>query len=520
MRGQETFRIRTLVASRICARQRLVASIESLKSRGFASVSKILQENGNSLASIIDKHEKTVLTNKALSKQVQKADVPRIQFDKKNKQVKSEKYAKSQRPANINTKPVLWPDAKKSKTKTRPTWELPSSLRGESKDPVAVAEEEAYDFDAPPNFEEFPFQGISLTQYHLTAIDVPSEAHIVPPSLAHGIDRVLFNPGVHLIQDPRSRVYNFPPAVKDIMPVNEFDFDALPKYHISSSDPVLPQVAKDNGLNYFVSTSSLTSTLSQFHFLLSRNRPLNAKNLTRNYEGQLEYSKAASMASSIFLKYMPKSGRYAIDIDKSGDTDIILMYLGRSMELQLVKSPEEYEKYRIKNSHLLSPDEKKEREAYHYSKCGDFLLRSQQDCMDPRLPGTGTFDLKTRAVAAVRYDIKHMNQVGKTGYQLKTLYGQYESFESEYADLIRTSFLKYSMQARIGRMDGILLAYHNMARIFGFQYVPLEEMDLCIHGENHKFIAQQEFETSIAILNNFVNQLTKKHPQQVCFKYV
>jgi hypothetical protein len=29
------------------------------------------------------------------------------------------------------------------------------------------------------------------------------------------------------------------------------------------------------------------------------------------------------------------------------------------------------------------------------------------------------------------------------------------------------------MQVRIGDMDGIFLAYHNTARMFGFQYLPL-----------------------------------------------
>lgn len=32
-------------------------------------------------------------------------------------------------------------------------------------------------------------------------------------------------------------------------------------------------------------------------------------------------------------------------------------------------------------------------------------MRSQLDCYDPRLPGTGVFDLKTRAALPIRYDI-------------------------------------------------------------------------------------------------------------------
>ena len=47
---------------------------------------------------------------------------------------------------------------------------------------------------------------------------------------------------------------------------------------------------------------------------------------------------------------------------------------------------------------------------------------------------------------------------------------------------MRAAFLKYSFQARIGNMDGIFVAYHNTARIFGFQYLPLEEMDERLYG--------------------------------------
>ena len=34
-------------------------------------------------------------------------------------------------------------------------------------------------------------------------------------------------------------------------------------------------------------------------------------------------------------------------------------------------------------------------------------MRSQLDCWDPRLPGSGYFDIKTRAVVAIRRDLKN-----------------------------------------------------------------------------------------------------------------
>lgn len=32
-------------------------------------------------------------------------------------------------------------------------------------------------------------------------------------------------------------------------------------------------------------------------------------------------------------------------------------------------------------------------------------MRSQLDCQDPRLPGTGVFDIKTRAALPIRVDL-------------------------------------------------------------------------------------------------------------------
>ncbi|KAG5220919.1 mitochondrial protein Pet127-domain-containing protein [Salix suchowensis] len=58
-----------------------------------------------------------------------------------------------------------------------------------------------------------------------------------------------------------------------------------------------------------------------------------------------------------------------------------------------------------------------------------------------------------------------LNYEENSGYLIRTLQGPLESFEREYYDLIRSAFLKYSFQARIGNMDGVLVAYHNTARL-------------------------------------------------------
>lgn len=60
--------------------------------------------------------------------------------------------------------------------------------------------------------------------------------------------------------------------------------------------------------------------------------------------------------------------------------------------------------------------------------------------------------------------------------------GKHSSFEREYYDLIRGGFLKYIMQMKIGRMQGAAIAYHNTQKIFGFEYVKLQEMEKRVFG--------------------------------------
>ena len=141
-------------------------------------------------------------------------------------------------------------------------------------------------------------------------------------------------------------------------------------------------------------------------------------------------------------------------------------------------------------------------------------MRSQLDCHDPRLPGTGVFDLKTRAALPVRMDI--MNYKQHSTYLIRTLQGEVESFEREYHDLMRSAFLKYSFQARIGNMDGILVAHHNTARIFGFRYIPLSEMDTCLFGSEGR--GEAVFEKCVLLLEEVVMEATGAFPGQVRFE--
>ncbi|TFY67867.1 hypothetical protein EVJ58_g1354 [Rhodofomes roseus] len=136
-------------------------------------------------------------------------------------------------------------------------------------------------------------------------------------------------------------------------------------------------------------------------------------------------------------------------------------------------------------------------------------MRAQLDCHSPVLPGTGVFDIKTRAAVAVRLNLPKYRD--NSNYRIYSIQGPWMSFEKEYYDLIRSAFLKYSFQARIGNMDGVFVAYHNTHEIFGFQYIPLEEMDrrLFGHDQGHRI-----FTKCISLLEVLFEEITTHFPKQ------
>ncbi|KAF5338905.1 hypothetical protein D9611_008756 [Ephemerocybe angulata] len=324
-----------------------------------------------------------------------------------------------------------------------------------------------------------------------------------PPvaELAHGLDRVLFNPGVHWLQDPRSRVYNFTPWLQSIPKVSDFDFNRIPGFVPSSRDNDLFALAKRQGRRFAGSTSSLTGILSQCYFLISGEKDVDTSTLSSEFQRKSkQFTPAQRWPASVKMNY--REGIYTIDSLKS-ELDYpeknILLWLGTILEKFLTVSPAEFSKLL---QHTPLPEAtlqelRAEREAYRYAQSSEFVMRSQLDCYDSRLPGTGVFDIKTRACTPTRLDV--LNYEEHTGYTIKTQHGALESFEKEYYDLIRSAFLKYGFQARIGNMDGVIVAYHNTERMFGFQYCPLEEMDERLFGPGEG-VGEKVFEKCVGLM--------------------
>lgn len=222
------------------------------------------------------------------------------------------------------------------------------------------------------------------------------------------------------------------------------------------------------------------------------------------------------MPASIVLNYHHKTQKYSIDSDKTLEVDTdcpdstILSSLGHVLEKLFVLSHDQFSKLLKKNQHMLDPNKCKVREAYAFAKTNLLMTRSQLDCHDQKLPGNGTFDIKTRATIAIRHD--RLNHANAAGYQIRTSQGPLESFEREYLDLIRSAFLKYQFQARIGQMDGCFVAYHNTQRVFGFQYVPIVNMDAALFGTTEE--GDKVFKLCLGYMERVLEDATKVYPEQ------
>lgn len=306
------------------------------------------------------------------------------------------------------------------------------------------------------------------------------EPQPAPAQLSHSLERVLFNEGPHWLRDPRTCVNNFDQWLENIPDIHDFDYGRLTPYVTSSRDSALLSLAKREGKTFAGSTSSLTSLLSHIYFVFSGGRGVDTSVLSSAFANESrDFSYGARWPGGIILQH--KDGRYCIDSQGIDEPEKhLLLNMGTMLEKFLTYSESDFGLL-LRDTPVTEELAKLQRpEAYQYSTSDKFVMRSQLDAYDSRLPGSGVFDIKTRAVVAIRYD--PLNYKNNSGYLIKTVQGAFESFEREQYDLFRAAFLKYVFQARIGGMDGIFVAYHNTAQMFGFQYFSTEDMDERLFG--------------------------------------
>ncbi|KAL4427251.1 hypothetical protein ABPG74_011487 [Tetrahymena malaccensis] len=353
------------------------------------------------------------------------------------------------------------------------------------------------------------FNSIQIPLDDVNIINIENEQtfHRVP-KLMHNLDQVVYKPGLYKLEDIAQLQPDGGEFLKYIPQPDEIDFDRIPPYIPPSNDKLLLDFAKQSNIRYVMSTSTISNVLSQIYFLFSSFRNPSFDNISSAYDQEPKKYMISQRkpTSNMLRKLDPKNGIYALDSDSGlfETPNQILMDLGKVMERQLTLDPETFRNGLLKNSpvkeQLIDDDH------HRFMKLNkNICLRSQIDCQanDPKTGQPFVFEIKTRAVCPIRYDLN--NYLDHIDYRINTKFGLHSSFEREYYDLIRGAMLKYAFQLKIGRMDGAFIAYHNTKEIFGFEYVKTKEIEARCFG--NQFYADASFVICSKILTNLLDHI-------------
>ena len=245
---------------------------------------------------------------------------------------------------------------------------------------------------------------------------------------------------------------------------------------------------------YMMSTSTVSSILSHIYYSIANHKSPHFNNLSEAYDREaLKFMISQRKPNTIFLTQIDRKNKlYSIDGDSGfiEPSNVVLLKMGKYMEKMLTTDAQYFNDHYVLDLKTNKPklemteQAKKalfEEDYFRYMRSGKMFLRSQIDTRG--LDGDGNeivFELKTRATAVMRYDI--VNYIDYLDYEVGKYRGQHSSYEREFYDLIRGGFLKYIMQMKIGQMQGAAVAYHNTQKIFGFEYIKLQDMERRVFG--------------------------------------
>lgn len=360
------------------------------------------------------------------------------------------------------------------------------------------------------------FKKLELSDSAPVGIDTDNQPPIA--TLGHGLERTLQNPGVHIIYDRKAKTNNFTPFLRRIHQPDEIDFRAITPFITTSQDQQIHDLANMNQCRYKGSTSSLSGALVPLYLLLSNFRPTASRALPSFRDMTSVFTPATRKPNSIVLRPHSKEAHiYSIDSWKPpiASSNKILMDLGKSLERMLTMEPNDFEQRYVKSNngrsgHIPLRSYDHEPEAYTYMKLGKIIARSQLDCawQDEQRNKKFVFDIKTRAIMPIRINVQEYQKY--SNHSLHSINGISHSYEREFYDMVRSVFIKYSFQARIGRMDGMFVSFHNTKEMFGFEYIPLEEIDTYVFGSH--YMGEQTLVHCMKLLEIVCDTITERHP--------
>ena len=340
------------------------------------------------------------------------------------------------------------------------------------------------------------------------------------PKLKNKLDILSRCPGIYpteaIAQYNPKKLTPFFAKLPQYSQINE---QCIAPYFPPGSDVNLRRLASKHQAKYMMSTSTITSLLSQVYYTISNFKSPHFSGLSKAYDNEpLKFMVSQRKPNTVFLRQLKTEDKrelYAIDGDAGfGEaSNTVLLKMGKYMEKMFTTDSDFFNDYFVLDLNTNKPridmtpemmDDLREEDYFRYMMVGNMFLRSQIDCRGEDEEGNPiVFELKTRATAPLRYDID--NYIDFLDYNIIKCKGQHSSFEREFFDLVRGGFLKYIMQMKIGRMQGAAIAYHNTQKIFGFEYIKLEQMENRVFGCSE--FSDVVFEKSLGLLEKIMDHI-------------
>lgn len=202
------------------------------------------------------------------------------------------------------------------------------------------------------------------------------------PTLGYGLERVLFNPGVHWLRDLRTNVYNFDPFLRQLPRPEAFNFELIPPFTPASRDHGLLKKAQNRGCAYVTSTSSISQSMSTVYFALSRMRPLSLDMLSQPFADEPHTFTLLTRSPTTVLLKPHGSNLRSIVIEKGIDEpESVLSQLGQVMERLLTEPKENFLKMLRSSS---TPPQVRSEDTYAYTIVLFLLLPTM--ALPPLLP--------------------------------------------------------------------------------------------------------------------------------------
>ncbi|GJQ08776.1 hypothetical protein GpartN1_g567.t1 [Galdieria partita] len=338
------------------------------------------------------------------------------------------------------------------------------------------------------------------------------------PRLAEPLRRVLHEDRVVRVEElQENNKEGLELSVKeedDVLDRSTFIVENFFKYIPASKDHKLQRLAKNFNLRYTGSTSSVVPVLSSIYHVLSRYRRTSIDGLSGDFRNSPTAFTRYMLKPVTIILYPDGNGLYNIDKAEEKPPKVgVLSDIGHLLERLFtqenmsVKKRIDFSSINIPNLEDNGSDERPYHNAeYRFSKFGNCLFRAQVDCYDPTTDKF--FDVKTRALAAIRYQIERYEDYLEKEITKTT--GYEDSFERELYDMIRSVFIKYALQFRIGGMSGAFVSFHSIGKVSGYQYIPLEEIEKYVFG--NEAWARKSFCSSMKIFEDLLDRMTHCFP--------